>query len=559
MEEPVVHGAKKQKFIFVTGGVLSGVGKGITAASIGAVLQAKGITVSIQKCDPYLNVDAGLLNPKEHGECYVTRDGAETDLDLGHYERFLDIELTQKNATLAGRLLCDLIADERAGRFGGQTVQLVPHLTRKIQDAIADAAGSREAGHEDDPGIHIVEVGGTVGDYEGLSFVEAIREFAQRVGRENCLYVHVVYVPFINTSKEFKTKPAQNALNELRGFGITPDCVVVRTDEPAPASVARKISLFSGVDEEAVVMLPNAPTVYQVPLTIAASGIGAVLERFSKCSQTPILDKWHAINAANSTEYETTVTIGMVAKYMDNEDTYMSVLESLKAAAWQKNVGLRTVWINAETATEDEFAAVDGLLVPGGFGARGVEGKVAAANYALSQKKPYLGICLGLQVAVIAAARRGGLLEANSTEFDANTPYDVVYIMQGQAGLESTGGTLRLGDYPATLTNGSLAARTYASTGVIERHRHRYEVNQTYKRAINDGGLKISGTSPDGRLVEYVEAEGHPYFIATQAHPEFKSRPDRAHPLFVGLISAAHDNAISRTSRQKAVKQKEPA
>lgn len=521
----------KQKYIFVTGGVLSGVGKGITAASIGAVLQAKGVNVSIQKCDPYLNVDAGLLNPAEHGECFVTKDGAETDLDLGHYERFLDLELTQKNATLSGRLLSQLIADERAGKFGGKTVQLVPHLTGAIQDAIELAADGSD--------VHIVEIGGTVGDYEGLSFVEAIREFAGRVGRENCLYVHVVYVPFIGTSKEFKTKPAQNALNELRGFGIVPDCVVVRTDDPAPGGVARKIAQFSGVNENAVIMLHNAKTVFQIPLTIAASGINDVLTKFTGNDEIPELKKWEDIMLAQSTVRDRDVTVGLVAKYMENEDTYISVLEALKSAAWNTEVNLTIKWINAETADKEDFKQVDALLVPGGFGERGVLGKIAAADYALETGKPYLGLCLGLQVAVIAAARRGGLTDANSSEFDPQTPNNVVYIMAGQEGKESTGGTLRLGDYDARLKAGSKVADVYGATEIVERHRHRYEVNQAFTEAIEKGGLVISGTSPDGKLVEFVEAPTSSYFVATQAHPEFKSRPDRAHPLFDGLLRAA--------------------
>lgn len=530
MEVPTNMG-NKQKYIFVTGGVLSGVGKGITAASIGAILQAKGATVSIQKCDPYLNVDAGLLNPREHGECYVTKDGAETDLDLGHYERFLDIELTQKSATLSGGLLSQLIADERAGKFNGQTVQLVPHLTGAIKDAIA------EAGEGSD--IHIVEVGGTVGDYEGLSFVEAIRDFANRVGRENCFYIHVVYVPFINTSKEFKSKPAQNALNDLRGFGIVPDCVVVRTDDPAPADIASKIARFSGVQEDAVILLPNAHTVYEVPLTVYASGIGPVLERFTGNTKKPDLSKWKKLAEAQEKKYTKSVTIGMVAKYLDNEDTYISVLEALKAAAWHEEVELKLEWVSAEDVENDDLKRLDGILVPGGFGKRGVEGKVKAATYALENDIPYLGLCLGLQVAVIAAARKAGHVDAHSTEFEPETPHDVVYIMEGQKGKESTGGTLRLGDYPAQLEKSSKVARLYGSTEVVERHRHRYEVNQKFTPSIEKGGLTISGTSPDGTLVEYVEGTNHPYFVATQAHPEFKSRPSRPHPLFVGLIRAA--------------------
>lgn len=522
---------QKQKYIFVTGGVLSGVGKGITAASIGAILQAKGVDVSIQKCDPYLNVDAGLLNPKEHGECFVTKDGAETDLDLGHYERFLNIELTKKSATLSGQLLRQLIADERAGKFHGQTIQLVPHLTGAIQDAIEVSSEGSD--------VHIVEIGGTVGDYEGLSYVEAIREFAGRVGRENCMYVHVVYVPFIQTSKEFKSKPAQNALNDLRGFGIVPDCVVVRTDEAAPDVIADKIAAFSGVRKDAVILLPNAKTVYEIPLTIYASGINAVLERFTGNTEKADLSKWSKLVAAQNATYKHTVRIGIVAKYLDNEDTYISVLEALKAAAWHEKLCLQIVWINAEKATKKDFKSVDGLLVPGGFGGRGIEGKIQAAAFALDSHMPYLGICLGLQIAVIAAARKAGLADANSTEFDPKTKHDVVYIMDGQAGKESTGGTLRLGDYVAELTKNSQAARAYGETTVTERHRHRYEVNPAFVVDIERGGLAITGRSPDGRLVEYVEAPDSPYFVATQAHPEFKSRPYQPHPLFVSFIKAA--------------------
>jgi CTP synthase len=530
MEEQSSMG-KQTKYIFVTGGVLSGVGKGITAASIGAVLQAKGATVSIQKCDPYLNVDAGLLNPAEHGECFVTKDGAETDLDLGHYERFLDIELTQKNATLQGRLMSDLIADERAGKFGGKTIQLVPHLTGAIQSAIVEASKESD--------VHFVEIGGTVGDYEGLSFVEAIREFGRRVGRENALYVHVVYVPYIGTSKEFKSKPAQNALNDLRGFGIVPDVVIVRTDEPAPESIARKIAMFGGVDERAVLMMPNVDSVFRIPEKIASSTLMPILDKFTANYNRPDLSKWSDLVTRQKAQKSKKVTIGMVAKYLDNEDTYISVLEALKSAAWREDAELTVKWINAEIASEQDFAAVDGLLVPGGFGSRGIEGKIAAARYALDHNVPYLGICLGLQVAVIAAARKAGLEHANSTEFVPDANDDVVYIIDGQQGKESTGGTLRLGDYPAHLSIDSLAYKLYGEQDIVERHRHRYEVNQHFREAITRGGLIFSGMSPDCKLVEYVEAPDNNYFIATQAHPEFRSRPTRAHPLFAGLIHAA--------------------
>ena len=521
---------KKQKYIFVTGGVLSGVGKGITAASMGALLRAKGVTVSIQKCDPYFNVDAGLLNPAEHGECFVTKDGAETDLDLGHYERFLDIELTQSNATLSGRLLLDLITDERAGKFGGKTVQLVPHLTNAIQKAILKAADGKD--------IHFVEIGGTVGDYESPSYLEAIREFAQKVGRSNCLFVHVVYVPFIGTSKEFKTKPAQNALRDLRSFGIIPDVVVARTEKKAPIGVAKKLSLFGGIPEENVLLMENIDTVYRIPILMENTGIHRILSDFSGVQTKPDLSGWKKVVDCLTNIPERTVTVGLVAKYIDNEDTYISVLEALKSAAWQEKVNLNIKWINAEKATAADFDSVEALLVPGGFGARGTEGKISAAKYALENNIPYLGLCLGLQVAVIASARKAGLIDANSTEFDPSTKHDVVYIMEDQMGKESTGGTLRLGNQPAKLIKGTLTEKTYGSDDIIERHRHRYEVNQKFINEINKGGLIISGTSPDGKLVEFIEAPGNDYFVATQAHPEFRSRPTRPHPLFVGLIKA---------------------
>lgn len=521
---------KNRKYIFVTGGVLSGVGKGITAASMGAVLQAKGVNVTVQKCDPYLNVDAGLLNPIEHGECFVTRDGAETDLDLGHYERFLDIETTQESATLSGRLFRDLIADERAGKFGGKTVQLVPHLTGAIQDAIEQSGAGSD--------VHFVEIGGTVGDYEGLAFIEAIREFSARVGRENCLYLHVVYVPHIKTSNEFKTKPAQNALKDLRSFGIMPDCVVVRTDDPAPEAIGDKVAMFGGVARTHVIMLPNASTVYEIPLKVAESGINDVLTQFTGNTQVPDLSKWRDIVARQAAEEAPKVRIGIVAKYLQNDDTYISVIEALKSAAWAEQSQAELVWINAETATDEEFGAVDALVVPGGFGARGVEGKLAAAEYALTHNKPYLGLCLGMQVAVIAAARRGGLEDAHSAEFDPTSTHHVIDLLDGQAGLESTGGTLRLGDYDAVLTAESKTAELYGVTEIVERHRHRYEVNNTFRAQIEQGGLQIVGTSPDGRLVEFVEAPSADFFVATQAHPEFRSRPSRPHPLFTGLIQA---------------------
>jgi CTP synthase len=523
------------KYIFVVGGVLSGVGKGITAASMGAILQAKGLKVSIQKCDPYLNVDAGMLNPVEHGECFVTHDGKETDLDLGHYERFLDIETNRFSTTLSGDLMSQLIAAERSGKFGGKTVQFVPHFTNLIQDTIEKSQKSQNSD------IHIVEIGGTVGDIESLSFIEAIREFARRVGRKNCLYVSVVWVPWINTSKELKTKPAQNALRDLRGFGITPDLVCARTERPAPRAICEKIAAFAGLDGNAVVNLPDIASVYDVPLNLAQSGVMETLDQFAG-GKPADLSAWRTMSEEWGKKYGKTVRVGLVAKYVGNEDAYICVTEALKAAAVKNGVNLELVWINAEEAGNDndvalrEFGDVDGLLVPGGFGNRGIDGKIAAALYSLKNDKPYLGICLGLQMAAIAAARLGGMANANSEEFGADDQNNVIYIMDDQKGLESTGGTMRLGDYPAHLASSTQTAAIYGKSDIVERHRHRYEVNQKFLPEINAGGLIVSGTSPDGKLVEFVEAPDRKFFVATQAHPEFRSRPTNPHPLFVAFI-----------------------
>lgn len=524
----------KTKYIFVTGGVLSGVGKGITAASLGVTLKARGLKVSIQKNDPYLNVDAGTLNPAEHGECFVTKDGAETDLDLGHYERFLDEEMTKKSITLSGGLLQQLIKDERDGSYLGRTIQLVPHLTSAIKRAVVEAGKGSD--------VHIVELGGTVGDYEGLSYVEAYREFAEEVGRKNCLFLHVVYVPYLLASKEFKTKPAQNAIRDLRGFGIVPDVIAVRIEHPPVEGITRKISLFGGVPEEAVALLPNADTVYRVPLILEEDGIAELVARkLGYGGKRADLKVWRKLVGSATKEHKKVVRVGIVAKYLDNEDTYISVVEALKAAAWRGDVGVEYTWLDAELIEKNgvrELEEFDGILVPGGFGTRGVEGKIAAANYCLENNKPYLGLCLGLQVAVIAAARRGGLTEATSAEMDPRAKDQVIYIMKDQKGKEATGGTMRVGNYPAEFTTGSLCGKLYGATEIIERHRHRYEVNRKYEVEIEKGGLIVSGESPNGRLVEFVEGRDHPFLVATQAHPEFRSRPTRPHPLFVGFINA---------------------
>lgn len=528
---------KPTKYVFVTGGVLSGLGKGITAASVANIIKAKGLRVNLQKCDPYLNVDAGTLSPREHGECFVTKDGAETDLDLGHYERFLDEELTQASSLMAGRILSRVIADERAGKYQGQSVQIVPHVMNAITDAIEEAGNGFD--------VHIVEIGGTVGDMESMSFVEAIRECGIRFGRENCLYVHVVYLPYLGASKEVKTKPAQNAVRDLRGLGIAPDILVARSEDLVEnGGVRRKLSMFCGVDEEAIALLPNAPSIYQVPLTLQDTGIGDVIaKKLGLSKHESDLTDWRKMVDVATSDHKKQVHIGVVAKYLDNLDTYISVFEALRAAGWKHKAQVDIQWIDAEsledvsdTALTQVFDGLDGIVVPGGFGSRGVEGKIVAAQYALKRKVPYLGLCLGMQVAVIAAARNAGLIDANSTEFADRSTHPVVSTMEGQAGKENTGGTMRLGDYPCAVTDDSLAFKVYGAASIVERHRHRYECNNDYRDQYEEWGIRTVGLSPDHHLVEMIEAIDHPFFLASQFHPEFKSRPNRAHPMFDGFI-----------------------
>jgi CTP synthase len=528
---------KPTKFIFVTGGVLSGLGKGITAASIGNLLKARGLSVNLQKCDPYLNVDAGLLNPREHGECFVTKDGAETDLDLGHYERFLDEEMTGVSSLMSGRVLLKVIQDERAGKYDGDDVQIIPHLTAAIQDYI------QKAGEGFD--VHIVEIGGTVGDYESLSFIEAIREFGIRVGRENCLYVHVVYLPFLGASQETKTKPAQNSVRELRGLGIAPDILVGRSERQANSNTKTKLSLYSGVEPEAIALLPNAPSIYEVPLTLEDTGIADVIAKKLELKvKKPDLKEWRDVVKRATTQYEQTVNVGFVAKYMDNTDTYMSVFEALKAAAWHNDCNLNITWINAAdfddpiTDISKVLKTYDGIVVPGGFGQRGLEGKIKAAQYSLKAKVPYLGLCLGLQMGVIGAARNAGIKDATTFELNPDSINLVINTMADQKGKLQTGGTMRLGNYACDLEKDSLAAKTYGTTKITERHRHRGECNGAYRSQYEKWGIKASGINPDNGLVEVIEAMNHPFFLASQFHPEFKSRPNRAHPMFDGFIKA---------------------
>ncbi len=525
------------KFVFVTGGVLSGLGKGITAASIGNILKARGLKVNIQKCDPYLNVDAGTLNPREHGECFVTKDGAETDLDLGHYERFLDEELTQASSLMAGRVLLKVIQDERAGKYSGEDVQIIPHLTAAIQDYINTAGEGFD--------VHIVEIGGTVGDYESLSFIEAIREFGLRVGKENCLYVHVVYMPYLGASQEFKTKPAQNSVRELRGLGVSPDILVARSEKPAPNNVKGKLSLFCGVSTEAIALLPNASSIYEVPLTLEDTGIADVIagQLHLKVSK-PDLKDWRSVVKQATSPHKHNITVGVVAKYLDNQDTYMSVFEALRSAAWWNDANIAIRWIEAEgleskdSKISKELEDCDGIVVPGGFGTRGLEGKIAAARFALANDLPYLGLCLGLQMGVIAAARNAGLSKATSGELDPDSSYKVIDTMADQRGKENTGGTMRLGDYDCKLQKGSLAAQLYKSTNIVERHRHRYECSNAYREQYEAWGIRPVGINPENDLVEIIEGINHPFFLASQFHPEFKSRPNRAHPMFAGFVKA---------------------
>jgi CTP synthase len=526
---------KATKYIFVTGGVLSGLGNGITAASIANLLKASGLKVNLQKCDPYLNVDAGTLNPREHGECFVTKDGAETDLDLGHYERFIDEELTQASSLMNGRVFLKVIQDERAGKYRGEDVQMIPHLTATMQELIEDAGRGFD--------VHIVEIGGTVGDIESQCNLEAIRELGFRVGPENCLYVHVVFLPYLSASKETKTKPAQNSVHELRGLGIMPNVLVCRSAEMPNAGAAAKLSLFTGVQEDAIVMLPDAASIYQVPLTLQETGISEVICRQLKLkTDKPDLKSWRKMVEQSTKKFDRTVHVGVVAKYMDNFDAYICVFEALRAAAWWNNTNLVIDWIDAEQFDkgdiQSELKDIDGIVVPGGFGERGLEGKIKAAQYSLKHKVPYLGLCLGLQMGVIAAARNAGLTDANTRELDPKSKHIVIDTMSDQLGKENTGGTMRLGDYPCVIAKDSKAYKAYGATEIVERHRHRYECNNDFRDQYESWGIRAVGTSPDGHLVEMIEGIDHPFFMASQFHPEFKSRPNRAHPMFDSFIQS---------------------
>lgn len=534
--------AKNTKYFFVTGGVVSGLGKGIMAASLGHILKSRGFLVNMQKCDPYLNCDAGTLNPGEHGEVFVTDDGAETDLDLGHYERFLDQPLSQKSSLMSGSVYLSVLENERCGGYLGKTVQVIPHITNRIQEYIMNAAKGYD--------IHIVEIGGTIGDYEALHFLESIRQMRRKVGPENVCYVHLVFLPYLETSKEIKTKPAQNSIRDLMSLGIHPDVIGCRSDKALGKEHLAKIALFADVDIEAVVPLPTIKTVYEVPINLEKGGIGNyVTQKLGLGKKTPhngwdkLLKK---VNNLNQNGRE--VKIGIVAKYLQNEDTYKSVTEALKAAGWANDVNVTWDWVNAEEIEKKGTGILEkyqGILVPGGFGSRGIEGKIAAVRYARENNVPYLGLCLGMQIATIEFARHVAKIKgATSEEVSPTAKNKVIHTMKDQIRVlknSEMGGSMRLGAYPCTLAAGSLARKLYKKPQVSERHRHRYELNNNFRKQLEKAGLFASGVSPDNKLVEIVEIPGHKFFIGSQFHPEFKSRPDRPHPMFDGFIKAANN------------------
>ena len=530
--------SRQVKYVFVTGGVVSSLGKGITAASLGRLLKSRGLRVSLQKFDPYINVDPGTMSPFQHGEVFVTEDGAETDLDLGHYERFVDEFLSRNSNHTTGSVYDRIIRRERKGEYLGSTVQVIPHVTDEIKRRV------QLAGQSHDVDVVITEIGGTVGDIESLPFLEAIRQFRNQVGRDNVMYIHCTLVPFIDVAGELKTKPTQHSVQELRRIGIAPDVVVCRSRGTLSRDMREKIALFADVSVDAVISAPDADEIYAIPLTMQAEGLDRLAcERLRLVTGPADMREWEAmverIRAA-----EGTVRIALVGKYVQLQDAYLSVVEALKHAGIHHGTKLEIVWVDAETLSwaeaERRLAQVDGILIPGGFGIRGIEGKIAAARFAREQSVPYLGVCLGMQVAVVEFARHVvGLEGANSSEFEPDTPYPVIDLLPEQKQVEDMGGTMRLGSDPVKVMEGTVAERAYGEPVVYERHRHRYEVNNTLRPQLVAHGLVISGTSPDERLVEIVELQDHPWFCASQFHPEFKSRPNRPQPLFRDFVGAA--------------------
>jgi len=537
------------KHIFVTGGVSSSLGKGLTASSLGRLLKSRGLRVTMQKLDPYINVDPGTMNPFEHGEVFVTDDGGETDLDLGHYERFIDENLHRDSNATTGSIYQSVIAKERRGDFLGRTVQVIPHITDEIKDRIR-----RLATEEVD--VVITEIGGTVGDIEILPFLEAIRQFRKDVGRDNVCYVHVTLVPYLGPSGEQKTKPTQHSVTELRSRGIQPDVIICRSDRSLSPGLKRKVSLLCDVPIEAVVSCMDAPNLYEIPLALHDEGLDDYVCRllgFDDDLHPLDLSDWEAVVRRVEAAVRP-VRIGLIGKYVNLPDAYLSVVEALRHGGYAKGAAIDLQWVQAEEIegllAAGRLADLDGIVIPGGFGERGLEGKVAAATYARENSIPCLGLCLGLQVMVVDFARNvAGLEGASSRELDPASPHLVIDLMDDQVEVEEMGGTMRLGLYPAKLAPGSLVARLYGADLVYERHRHRLEVNPRYRARLEAAGLRCSGTSLDDRLVEFVELPGHPFWVGTQAHPEFKSRPDRPHPLFAGLVAAAFDRAEGRSPR----------
>jgi len=526
------------KYIFVTGGVVSSLGKGITAASLGRLLKNRGLKVTIQKFDPYINVDPGTMSPYQHGEVFVTDDGAETDLDLGHYERFIDINLSKNSNVTTGKIYSTVISKERRGEYLGGTVQVIPHITNEIKDRVFRAG--REAGSD----VVITEIGGTVGDIESLPFLEAIRQIKSDIGRDNVMYIHVTLIPYIKAAGEVKTKPTQHSVKELRSIGIQPNVIVCRTEYPLADDLKRKIALFCDIDANGVIECRDAATLYEIPLNLREQGLDDyVVKHLNLQVGPPDMTEWEAL-VDRVKSLKKTVEIAIVGKYVALHDAYLSIVESLSHAGFDSDAEVNVRWVNAEEVTSDNAAqllgGVHGILVPGGFGDRGIEGKIAAIRYVREQGIPFFGICLGMQVAVVEFARSlAGLDGANSSEIHPATPYPVIDLLPEQKDIEDLGGTMRLGLYPCKLVPGSLAARCYGDELVYERHRHRYEFNNEFRERIESAGLRISGTSPDGRLVEMVELPGHPWFLAVQFHPEFTSRPNRPQPLFREFVKAA--------------------
>ena len=537
---------KKPKYIFITGGVVSGLGKGITAASLGRLLKSRGLKVTAQKLDPYLNVDPGTMNPVQHGEVFVTDDGAETDLDLGHYERFIDESLTQNSNLTSGRVYWKVISDERKGVYGGQTIQIIPHITNEIKKYIRR---NEETGAD----VCLVEIGGTIGDIESQPFLEAIRQFATDYGRENCVFIHVTLVPYLAASDELKSKPTQHSVKEMLSIGIQPDIIVCRTEHPLSEDIKRKISLFCNVGPDCVIENNNCDILYAVPMMLKEQKMDeVVLRKLGIDAPNQDLSDWEDMLFALRNPKQT-VKIAMVGKYVELHDSYISVNEALKHGGIATRSAVDINWIDSESLEADGvdldevFREVDGILVPGGFGSRGIEGKILACNYARTHKIPYLGICLGMQIAIIEFARNVlGLEGANSAEINPDTRYPVIDILPEKKNLTDLGGTLRLGKYPCVLNPESKSYELYGADEIWERHRHRYEVNNDYREALLSHGMIFAGTSPNNHIVEMIEIPDHPWFVAGQFHPEFKSRPNKPHPLFRGFVTAACEHLLNK-------------